>query len=133
MFANGGGPFLARRIFWKVCGSERHPLVRFWGIAGFGQLLECTDTNVNGSSDILPLLHYTITFSFFGVALCNMMSSQNDEDPFLQVQAYVSYPSIDQAPSLTAQQRRTLCAQHCTTTIQILSPNPLIRLLCKQP
>jgi hypothetical protein len=61
-----------------------------------------------------------------------MMSSQNDEDPFLQVQAYVIHyqPRLH---SLTIPQRCPVCAEYRTATVQILSPDTLVGVLSEQP
>lgn len=67
----------------------RAPLrLRLWGIAGFGQL-SIAHIHHNYKPLIIGTFGRTESYQATGVALCTMMSSQNDEDPFLQVQAYV--------------------------------------------
>lgn len=56
-----------------------------------------------------------------------MMSSQNDEDPFLQVQAYADHLLI-QAAILTESQRRSLGTEHCTAAVQVVSSYQILSI-----
>jgi hypothetical protein len=128
---NGGASFLAGSNFWKVWVRSK---ARARSGVSPALVTACRLHESSATEALQPRRHFT--------ALCQEQFRcrvvQDDVDTerrgSLPPGAGVRHPNRDPARHpLTMRQRCSLCTQHRPSAVQIIPPNPVIRLFSQQP